>query len=177
MVTLTNTKEHYALTLPTSMKEVNYEDLLKLVENVNLNEHYLIVGLIQKFSMTNLLLLGGKSNKEAVASVTPIFIKSNDPNCKVKAKLGDRIISSRSDLERSIHLPMNVGISSSMLTRTINESNEVMNMIKKGLTDNDGELVKQIICVEFKILPLTGIYAVVDSDIKVKDEYFNAIAE
>lgn len=173
MVTLTNEKRHYSVTLPTSMKELNMENLLKLVENVTLNEHYLIVGLVQKFTTMNLALLSGKKNGDVVASVTPIFIKSNDPNSKIKATLGDRIISSRSDLERSIHLPINSGISSATLTQIIEDMQSVRTLLTNGMCDDEGKKINELICVEFKILPLTGVYAVVNKDVKIKDEFIN----
>lgn len=171
MVTLISEKSKISVTLPTSMKEVNMEDILKLVENVNLSEHYLIVGLIQRFSTMNLCLLDGKSGKDVVASVTPVFIKSNDPNNKLNAKLGDRVISSRSDIERSIHLPINTGLSSSTITTIIEDEPSVRTALRKGLTDDKGELVKEVICVEFKILPLTSVYAVVEKDVKITDAF------
>lgn len=171
MITLTSEKSKISVTLPTSMKEVNMEDILKLVENVNLSEHYLIVGLIQRFNTMNLCLLDGKSGKDVVASVTPVFIKSNDPNKKLNAKLGDRIISSRSDIERSIHLPINIGLSSSTITSIIENEPSVRTSLRKGLTDDKGEPVKEIICVEFKILPLTSVYAVVEKDVKITDVF------
>ena len=177
MVTLKNEKGNYSITLPTSLNEVNMADILKLVENVQLNEHYSIIALMQKFTPMNLALLGGRSDKEAVVSVTPIFIRSNDPNNKIKANLGDKVISSRSDFERAIHLPMKSGISYSTVLQTMEDNPNIRTALRKDLMDDKGNPVTSILCAEFKIVPLTSIYAIIDKSIKIEDNFIKYSVE
>ena len=41
------------------------------------------------------------------------------------------------------------------------------------MCDDEGNKINELISVEFKIIPLTGVYAVVNKDVKIKDEFIN----
>lgn len=175
MIKLRNEKQNYEILAPTSLKELNFEDIAELVKNVNLSEHFAIVMIAQGLSPMNLSLVASKPDAEVTSSVATFFIRANDPNNKISGKLGDKVITSRSDLERSIHLPVPCGISLSNITTTVSDNPSVRTMLMKGALDENGKVVKEIVTIAFKIIPLTGIYAIIDKNIKPSDKFKTTI--
>lgn len=176
MLKLRNTKANYEISVPTSKKEVNFENLLKLVENVSVSEHYAIIAITQAIRPFDMALVAKNPDKDVVTSVSIHFLRANDPNNKIKANLGDKVITTRSDLERSIHLAVPSGISLERITDCINSDESTRTWLSKGVVGEDGEFVKEIITVSFKIIPLTSIYATLDTKAIVEDPYKTVIS-
>lgn len=170
MIRLENKKRNYVINVPTSFKEVNFEELLNVVRNVKVSEHYAMIALCQSFTPFNIALLGTKG-KDVNIPVSANFIKANDPGNKIDAKPGDKLIISRSDLEMSTHLSVTFGLSTSVIGSTIADNPSVATMLRTEPTDENGNPVKELIAVEFKLVPLTAIKAVVDRSIATTDVY------
>lgn len=177
MIKLRNSKQNYEILAPTSLKELNFDDILELVKNVNVSEHYALVMIAQSLSPMNLALAASKPDADVVTSVSTFFIKSNDPNNKVNGKLGDKVITSRSDLERSIHLSVPCGISLSNIAASVADDPATRTMLRQNAVDENGDYVKEIVTIAFKLLPLTGIYAIVDKTIRPVDKFRATIKE
>lgn len=175
MLKLRNTKANYEISVPTSKKELKFDDLEKLVKNVALSEHYAIIAMVQAIRPFDMALVAKNPDKDVVTSVSVHFVRANDPNNKLKANLGDKVITTRSDLERSIHLSVPSGISIDKITDCINSDESTRTWLSKGVTDENGEFVKQMITVSFKIIPLTAIYASIDNKVVVDDPYKTVI--
>lgn len=175
MIKLKNEKQNYEILAPTSLKEINFDDIAELVKNVNLSEHYAIVMVAQGLAPISLALVSQKPDAEVTSSVATFLIRANDPNNKINGKLGDKVITSRSDLERSIHLPVPCGISLSNLTTTVADNPSMRTMLTKGAVDENNKPVREIISIAFKIVPLTGIYAVIDKSIHTTDVFRTTI--
>ena len=175
MLKLRNEKRNYEINLPTSFKEISFDALLDVVKNVKISEHYAMIALCQSFNPFNLALLGTKSGKDVNVAVSANFIKSNDPNNKVCAKAGDKVIISRTDLELSTHISIRFGLSTSSIGATIEENPGVATMLRNGPVDDKGNPVKELIAIEFKLVPLTAIKAVIDNDIITTDIYRTTI--
>lgn len=170
MIRLENKKSNYVINVPTSFKEVNFDELLNVVRNVKVSEHYAMIALCQSFTPFNVALLGTKG-KDINIPVSANFIKANDPGNKIDAKAGDKLIISRSDLEMSTHLSVTFGLSTSVIGATIADNPSVATMLRTEPVDENGNLVKELIAVEFKLVPLTAIKAVVDRSIGATDIY------
>ena len=177
MIKLTNKKRNYELNLPTKFSEINFEDIKHVLDNVDLSEHYAIVALCQSFGTFQLATLGAKNAKDINVPVSINFILANDPNKKIKAKTGDKVILSRSDIEMSIHLPITFGLSTSSIAATIEDNPEVRTMLRNGVNDENGNPVNEIIAVEFKLVPLNAIRATIDRSRGFKDIYRTNISE
>jgi len=175
MLKLRNEKRNYEINLPTNFKEINFDALVDVVKNVKISEHYAMIALCQSFNPFNLALLGTKQGKDINVAVSANFIKSNDPNNKVPAKAGDKIVISRTDLELSTHISIKFGLSTSSIGATIEENPSVATMLRNGPVDDNGNPVKEVIAVEFKLVPLTAIKAVIDNDITTTDIYRSTI--
>lgn len=170
MIRLENKKRNYVIDVPTNFKEVNFDELLNVVRNVKVSEHYAMIALCQSFTPFNIALLGTKG-KDVNIPVSANFIKANDPGNKIDAKPGDKLIISRSDLEMSTHISVTFGLSTSVIGATIADNPSVATMLRTEPVDENGNPVKELIAVEFKLVPLTAIKAVVDRSILTTDVY------
>lgn len=176
MYKLKNEKRNYVLNIPTSFKELDFNALKEVVGNVNISEHYALIALCQSFSPFNLALLGTK-NKDVNVPVSTSFIVANDPNNKLGvADPGDKVIISRSDIEMSTHLPVTFGLSTSSISTTIEDNPSVATILRNGPVDDNGNAVRELIAVEFKIVPISAIKAIVSRKVVTKDIYKSTIS-
>ena len=176
MFKLKNEKRNYVLNLPTNFSELDFNSIKEVIGNVKLSEHYAIVAICQSFSPFNLALLGTK-NKDVNIPVSTCFISANDPNGKIaNAEPGDKVILSRSDIEMSTHLPVTFGLSTSSIAATISDNPSAATILRNGPVDEEGNPVREIISVEFKIVPLTAIKAIVARRVATKDIYKSTIS-
>lgn len=176
MLKLRNQKANYEISVPTSKKELKFDDLNKLVENVNLSEHFAIVAISQALRPFDMAVVAKNPEKDVISSVSVHFIRANDPNGKIKANLGDKVITTRSDLERSIHLSVPSGISMERIADCIKSDESTRTWLSKGAVDENGEYVKEMITVSFKIIPLTSIYATIDNSKIIDDPFRTTIS-
>lgn len=176
MYKLRNTKRNYELNIPTRFSEIDFDAILEVLSNVEVSEHYAIISLSQSFGAFQLATLGAKNSKDMNVPVSVNFVKANDPNNKIKAKTGDKVIVSRSDIEMSVHLPIKFGLSTGSIGAVINECPDARTALHQGPVDEKGNPVKELIAVEFKLVPLSAIKAVIDVDKKVNDVYRTTIA-
>lgn len=174
MITLKNTKRNYEINLPTSFSEINFDAIVDVVKNVNVSEHYVVVALCQSFSPFNLAMLGTKG-KDFNVPVSVNFIKANDPNHKVDAKPGDKVIINRSDIEMATHLPIRFGLSQASISATIEDCPEMRTYLRNLTNDDSGKPVKELVAVEFKLMPLSAIKAVIKRDVAITDIYKTTI--
>lgn len=171
MLTLKDAKRNREIYVPTRFSEIDFENVMKVLDNVTIAEHYAIIALCQSFTPFNLAVVGTNKSKDMVVPVSANFIKSNDPNKKLPANCGDKLIISRTDLELSTHLPITFGLSTSTLSETIADNPEIKKQLMEGIVDQKGNPVKEIVAIEFKVVPLTAIKAVIDRTFTVKDCY------
>lgn len=175
MIKLKNEKRNYVVNVPTKFSEVDFNELLKVVKNVNVSEHYAIIALSQSFTPFALATLGTKQNKDMAVPVTSNFVLANDPNNKLNAKPGDKVIISRSDLEMSTHLPIRFGLSTATIADILEDDTKTVTMLRQGPVDENGNPVKEIIVVEFKLVPLSAIKATISRDVPITDSYRTTI--
>ena len=177
MIKLTNAKRGYELNLPTKFSEIDFNELKKVLDNVDISEHYAVVALCQSFSTFQLATIGAKNSKDMNVPVSINFIAANDPNGKLKANPGDKVITSRSDIEMSVHLPITFGLSTSSIAATIEDNPEVRTALRSGINDEEGNVVKEVVAVEFKLVPLTAIKATIDRSRSFVDIYRTTISK
>lgn len=171
MIKLTNEKRNYEINVPTNFKEIDFEAIKEVISNVNVSEHYAVLCLTQAFSPFQIVALGGKSGKDQNVPVSVTFVKSNDPGNKIKANAGDKVIISRSDLEMAVHLPVTFALSTSSIISTIEDNTSLRTKLTHDPVDSEGNVVKSLLAVEFKIVPLTAIKGIIDISKKITDKY------
>ena len=176
MINLRNTKRNYEVSYPTKFSELDFEKILNVVKNINVSEHYAIIALCQSFTPFSLATLGAKQNKDMAVPVSANFVRANDPNNKLHAKEGDKIIISRSDLEMSVHLPVRFGLSTATIADILQDDPKTVTMLRQNPIDEKGNLVKEIIIVEFKLVPISAIKATFDKSVTITDGYKTTIS-
>lgn len=178
MIKLESKNKNYAVNFPQTVDEINSKDLSKALSDINLPKYYCIVAMCTTIKLFDLATAINGSNKDTITKVIPLMGKINDcDNDMLNVEVGERIIIDRSSLERGVHLSTNLSINSSNAMSFINSDSELKKDILNGkynvheLTKSSLGVSPNISLVEFKIVPVTSIVAVVKKSVKVTDPY------
>lgn len=168
MITLKNSVSTQRIAyIPTKLNEISAEFLTTITKTVSLNNYQCIVALVTKTKLFDFAAYIGNPNNNREFSVTPILAKINSTDdLPIKVNPGDKIITSRSEIERGVHINIPTMCSSTRLSAFIQEDKELFKNILKGtLLDEEGNNIAKetIYIVEFKILPINAIYAAVNA--------------
>lgn len=172
MLTIKSKKRKFGINFPTNWREVSVEDLIMITENIMLPPHYCIVALCLETKLFD-FVTAINSNRDTNVAVTPLLAKiSKEDSETINAKVGERLIIDRTNLERGVHVNCKTAISSNAVRNYFNSDED---LIKSFLTNTSKEVAydtstKQkvsaknapnIIIMEFKILPVNDIAAAV----------------
>lgn len=168
MIKLTNSVSTQRIAyIPTKLNEISAEFLTTITKTVSLNNYQCIVALVTKTKLFDFAAYIGNPNNNREFSVTPILAKINNvSDLPIKVNPGDKIVTSRSEIERGVHINIPTMCSSTRLSAFIQEDKELFKSILKGtLLDEEGNNIAKetIYIVEFKILPINAIFAAVNS--------------
>ena len=163
----------YAINVPTEREEITPEALGALLENVKLAKYYCIVAMIYKDT-----LFGVINRKQEVVTVTPVLAKiSNEDASSTGGQIGAQLIIDRTSLERGNHLHIkNNIISPTHITNYINADRGLAASIGTGtFGQNQGhKLSTPVYMVEFKIIPVNDIKAMIDRNVITENNPFKA---
>lgn len=161
MITIKSKEKNYAIIVPESIDKGTKEVIGNYLTNVHLPKNYCIIALCYKTRIFDFITML-KNIKDSTVSVVPILAKiSNEDANKINAEAGRKVIISRSALERAVHLNVKCAISVSNVRNYFIDS---PSYIKELMTDksNDNIAKKDIILIEYKIVPITDISATID---------------
>lgn len=173
MISLQNPKGGYVLNVPTSKADLDFDAIKDVIANVIPSKHYAVIALCQSFKPFSLAMLA--NGKDTDVKVSTYFIKANEDDSQFKASVGDKVIVSRSDLELSVHLNANFSLSANSITKVVEDSKELRDELRNGMYDQNGMLVEEIIAVEFKLIPINAIKAVISNDIPKVDRFIKSM--
>lgn len=166
MITIKSKKQSYGVKLPTDISEITPEVLDELTKDIIVPNYYCIVGLCFKTKLFDLCTMI-KQSKNTEVSVTSIIAKiSNKDREELNAEIGDKIIIERSSLERGTHININTAINSINIRRYLNDDSE---LVKEIISSNDK--MNNVIIMEFKIIPISEIRAVIHNHIHKVDPF------
>lgn len=174
MISLQNPKGGYVINVPTSKADLDFNSIKDVIANVIPSKHYAVIALCQSFKPFNLAMLA--NGKDTDVKVATFFIKANEDESQFKASVGDKVIVSRSDLELSVHLNVNFSLSANTITKVVEDSKELRDELRNGMYDQNGMLIEEIIAVEFKLIPVNAIKAVISNDIPKVDRFIKSMA-
>ena len=174
MIKVESKVANYAINVPTKREDITPESLGKLLENVMVARYHCIVALIYADT-----LFGVVNNKKEVVNVIPVIAKIGDEDASsTGGRVGQQVVIDRTSLERGYHLylPNNV-ISPAHLAKYIDSDKELRHKITMG---NYGEEQghnrgDKVYTVEFKVIPVNDLKAMIDNDIKIKDNPFKVV--
>ena len=145
---------------PTSIKELDGEYLLNLVDNVHIADNYSIIALCYEERLANLILAARNNNKDRRIKVTPIFVKAGKTDATIinSANVKDYLTVANTQVAISPKL----AVPSNLLT--INYfANTVSNSIDKDLYTKElaNEDQSNCIFIEFKLIPNVDIISII----------------
>lgn len=154
----------YAINVPTQREEITPEALGALLENVQLAKYYCVVAMIYQDT-----LFGVMNRQSEVVTVIPILAKiSNEDASSTGGRVGAQLIIDRTSLERGNHLHIkNNIISPTHISDYIRNDRGLAMSIGNGtFGQNKGHtLTTPIYMVEFKIIPVNDIKAMIDNNV------------
>lgn len=171
MITLKHEGYDKVLNVPDSVNDITPEVLTKLAANVTLPEYRVLVALCWKLSFAD-VLFSKKDNKSAL--VVPLCAKFNlgdDANGKYRwLDIGKKLILTRSAIEMGVHVHIPNSVSMQSISAwaegatkaNSNKANGInINVLPKG----------QFMLIEFKVIPLSDIDGVIESDVLPEDPF------
>lgn len=154
----------YAINVPTKREEITPEALGALLENVQLAKYYCVVAMIYQDT-----LFGVMNRQSEVVTVIPVLAKINDEDAaSTGSRVGAQLIIDRTSLERGNHLYIkNNIISPTHISDYIRNDRSLAMSIGNGtFGQNRGHnLTTPIYMVEFKIIPVNDIKAMIDNNV------------
>ncbi len=164
----------YAINVPTKREELTVEALGKLLENVTVAKYHCVIAMIYADS-----LFGVVNNKKEVVNVFPIIAKISDEDASsTGGRAGQQVVIDRTSLERGYHLylPNNV-ISPAHLAKYIDKDIELRKAITMGTygTDQGYKKGDKVYTVEFKVIPVNDLKAMIDNDVKIENNPFKIV--
>lgn len=173
MIKVESKVANYAINVPTKREELTVESLGKLLENVTVAKYHCVVAMI--YSDT---LFGIVNNKKEVVNVFPIIAKISDEDASsTGGRAGQQVVIDRTSLERGYHLylPNNV-LSPAHLSKYIDGDTDLRRNITMGIYGQNQGYKKgdKVYTVEFKVIPVNDLKAMIDNDVKISDNPFKA---
>lgn len=145
---------------PTSIKELDAEYLLELVDNVDVADHYSIIALCYEERLANLILAARNNSKDKRIKVTPIFVKAGKTDATIinSANVKDYLTIANTQVAISPKL----AVPNNLLTLNY-FANIVINSTDKDLYTKELANEDQSNClfIEFKLIPNVDIISVI----------------
>lgn len=159
---------------PTSLKELSSEYLKAVTANVEVANHYSLVGIIYHEKLANIIMTYKQKKQGFTTGVVPIFIKAGktDNEFIAKAKIKDKLIIPSTQLSLGHHVaaPKNT-LSVSYFTNLLSKD---IGAYQRAIQNGGDE---ECFFVEFKLVPnsdIVGLYSSTEYNVdniytKVKD--------
>ena len=174
MLQIKSKERSYGINFPTTRKEITKDVITKLLENVNLPRHYAVVALCSKMKLFDYVSSIG-SKKDYNVGIDVCLGKINpEDNEHLKADVNEFIVVDRSALERGNHLTVNTMITYNNAARYIKSDDALCKSIFGGEYNEHG-VSPTIYLLEFKIIPVVDIKAVIKESDKIVDPFMATI--
>ena len=147
----------FDVSLPEELSEISEDYLKSCTDFIHPDKYYALVGIVYKDTL-NLILTSARKQKPAQVNIVPIFIKAGECESDFikNLKLGDRIVISPSDLSLGHHIKSPYNKITPDYIVDICEGD-------KNITGTLWSTIQNPVCfLEFKLVPITAIHAVLD---------------
>lgn len=166
MVTIKADSADYGINFPSAINELTSDILNKITDGINIPKNYVIVALAFKTRVFDLVVSMNSKTQQNFA-VTPILAKTDDDSLKyLNANVGNKLIISRSALERGVHINLPIAITSNNVSLYLDTFKDLATAIVRK---TNAIADKEIILLEFKVIPVTDITASMKIDRNVED--------
>lgn len=173
MITLKHEKVERVINVPTTINEITPEVLESLAKNVILSKYNVLVALCWKVGFADVFFNKGKDASKN-AQVIPLIAKINIPDDAKKdyewLTVGKKAILTRSAIEMGVHVHIPNSASMNSISTWLNDATVADNPLAKAI--NIQLLPKgQFILIEFKVITLSEINGIIESDVLEKDPF------
>lgn len=172
MITLQHEGYDKVLNVPDSLNDITPEVLTKLTANVTLPKYRALIALCWKINFADILFTKKDNNKSAI--VVPLCAKLNlgdDVKDDYKfLEVGKKVILTRSAIEMGVH----VHIPSSVSMQSISSWAEGATKVEYPKANGINIKVLptgQFMLIEFKVVPISNIDGVIESDVLPEDPF------
>lgn len=190
MLKLKSSKKSYSINVPTSLKEITPEILNDLTADISIPKYHAIVAICFHVKLSTLALKTTSQNQSV--QVISLLAKAHEEDLTNIGcgKVGDKVVTDRSTIERGIHMHIPLCLNNTAIYDYIHSDTVLANNLAKGgdgttvplvldkVTDSKKDKANRIdskspevIIVEFKIIPVSGIYASLPVDHKTIDPF------
>lgn len=154
---------------PTSLKELDAEYLKQVTANIKVADYYALIGLVYHDTIGSIILTRKQNKKDAKTGVIPVFIKAgnNEQPIIKDAKCKDVVIIAGTQLQLGHHVsaPLNK-LSLDYVINCIDKDITLFTRYKNFFGN------EECYFVEFKIVPISDIVGVYDSNtVSITDPY------
>lgn len=170
MLEIKSKHRNYGINFPTVREEITKEVLTELVKSINLPKHYAVIALCSKVRLFDFISSIG-SKKDYNVSMDICLAKINEEdNQYLKGEVNETAIIDRSAIERGNHLSVRTMISYVNAANYIKSDSDLYKSILSGDYNENG-ISPNIYLVEFKIVPVTEIKAIIKDSVAIVDPY------
>lgn len=174
MLVIKSQTKDYGVAFPTSLSEITPDILKSITDHVILPKHYCIVAMCFKTTLFEFVAKLSKS-KGIDIPVTNLLAKINSgEDSDSNYEIGSKLIVNRSSIERGFHLSIPIAIGSNAAYEYIDADNTLRKNIMDGSYLKDRGIAKgndSIYLMEFKIVPIVDIAAVLPINFKGQDPF------
>lgn len=161
-------KEKVTFNFPTSLSEITPNYLTTVTSNINVANHHVLVAMVYHNTIPNIIMVGKSKKKNENFGVNVVYVKGGEENVDFikNIKTGHRLLidSSQLSLGHHVAVPANK-LTLNNFTNVLSECTD-SDIYAKAVKENDD---REVMFVEFKIVPATAIIAEYTND-KVKVE-------
>jgi hypothetical protein len=162
----------FEITLPEELSEISNEYLAECTKFVHPAKDYALVGVVSKENL-NVILTAARKNQSVNVPIIPIFIKAGDTDCELvkNLKIGTRVVVAGSDLSIGNHI--NSPYNHITTTNIVRICEGDRNITRETLVLN-----RPVCFLEFKLVPVSAIHAVLDvTPNKYEDPFIKPIKD
>lgn len=170
MITIKHNGVKGAIKVPTSVREITPEMFDRLTKNITLQKHYVVIALCWKLTIPEIIMTNKKAGS---AKVVTVIAKTNVEEKDTWASVGKIAIINKSAIELGTHIHVDTAASIQNIYNHYVELSKCYNPHAVGITkDALTDLPKEsVYMLEFKIVPVTDIKAVIDANEKNDDPF------
>lgn len=178
MITLQAQPNGAGIKVPTKMSEISPKYLTSITSHIGLSDNQALIAMCVGIKLSDLCFLttSPKGNDNSKYRLTSIIAKANvGKDVNFKFNVGDVAVISNTDLERGLHFSgiPSVITSDYISAYLLEHESYRKDIITKVAKDGDEYLGDKVIyMLQFKIVPLFDIKAVIDvNSSKFQDEF------
>lgn len=168
MIEIKANDANYGILFPESEQEISAETLAHLVSDIKLPKYYAIVALCFKTKLFDFAASTSNKSDGNLQIVPRLAAYNTDDKFDIKGNIGDKVVITRTSIERSVHINIPTMISSDNASKYLSEHKE---LLKSILNTSHEYSDRKIVVLQFKIVPIGDISATTSLNKTMQDPF------